>query len=120
MGVTIGQFRRESAKRKRGRRRGSASYPVELRRFAVEHADGLIADGGSVSGAARELGVSEVTLAKWMQAADEIDVGPGGFREVVVERTEVTTGTLAVVTPDGYRVEGLDLAGAAALLRALG
>jgi len=118
MDVTIDDFRRESRKRKRNRRRGSASYPVELRRFAVEYAAGEIADGGSVSRSAKDLGVSEVTLAKWMQAT-ETDDGPGEFREVVVEEPEVTTGGLVVVTPSGFRVEGLDLAGAAALLRAI-
>ena len=118
MDVTIDQFRKEAAKRKRGRRRGSASYPLEMRRFAVDYAVGAIADGGSVSRAARELGVSEVTLAKWMQAA-EADDGPGEFREVVVERPEVTAGGLVVVTPSGFRVEGLDLTGAAALLRVI-
>jgi hypothetical protein len=116
MGVTIDQFKKEAAKRKRGKRRGSASYPDEMRRFAVKHAEAAIAGGGSVSGSAKELGVSEVTLAKWMQAAE----GPGGFREVVVERPEVTPGSLAVVTPSGLRVEGLDVAGAVALIRALG
>jgi transposase-like protein len=89
-----------------------------MRRFAVEHAGTALAEGGSVSRAARELGVSEVTLAKWMQAAEDDD-GASGFREVVVERPEVTACALTVVTPGGYRVEGLDLAGAAALLRAI-
>lgn len=120
MGVTIDKFRRESAKRKRGRRRGASEYPAELRRFAVEHADAEIAAGGSVSGSARELGVSEMTLAKWMQAADALDDEPGGFREVMVERPEVTTDGLVVVTPSGFRVEGLDVAGAIELLRAFG
>jgi transposase-like protein len=120
MSVTIDQFRRESARRKRGRRRGSAAYPVELRRFAVDHADAIIGEGGSVSGAARELGVSEATLAKWMEAAGTIDDDAGGFREVVVERQEAAAGAVAVVTPSGLRVEGLDLAGAIALVRALG
>jgi transposase-like protein len=120
MSVTIDQFKRESARRKRGRRRGSAAYPDELRRFAVDYADATIGEGGSVSQVAGELGVSEATLAKWMEAADAIDDGPGGFREVVVERREAAAGALAVVTPSGLRVEGLDLAGAVALVRALG
>lgn len=55
MDVTIDQFRRESARRKRGRRRGASEYPAELRRFAVDYADAIITEGGSVSGTAREL-----------------------------------------------------------------
>ena len=54
--------------------------------------------------AARELGVSEATLAKWMEAAGTIDDGPGGFREVVVERQEEAAGAIAVVTPSGLLV----------------
>ena len=118
MDVTIDEFRKEAAKRKRGRGRGSVSYPAEFRRFAVDYAVGEISDGGSVSRAARELDVSEVTLAKWMQGA-EADNDPGEFREVVVEQPEVMVSGLVIVTPSGFRVEGLDLPGAAALLRAI-
>ncbi len=121
MDVTIDQFRKEAAGRKRGVRRGSSGYPEGMKQFAVAFATESISGGGTVSGAAKELGVSEVTLSKWMESGDLGDRG-GGFREVVVEAPMVALGrgTIALVSPSGFRVEGLDLQSAATLLKTLG
>ena len=91
-----------------------------MRQFAVAYCDATIGEGGSVSLAAGELGVSEATLAKWMEAEDEVADGAREFREVVVDRQEMAAGAVSVVTPLGLRVEGLDLYGAIELVRALG
>jgi len=120
MTVTIDQFREAAARRKRGMRRGSSGYPEEMKRFAVAFAAEAISGDGTISGAARELGVSEVTLSKWMEGGEVPDNREGGFREVVVEEAIRPPVALSLVTPAGYRVEGLDLPSAAALLKTLG
>ena len=118
MTVTLEQFKRESASRKRGRHRGPAGYPMELRRFAVEHGKTTKASDGSVSSAAKELGISAVTLSKWMR--DQPNVGADSFREVVVEHASMRACSLVLVTASGHRIEGLDVDSAVALVRAPG
>ena len=121
MTMTIERFREAAARRKRGVRRGSSGYPEEMRRFAVTFTTESLSGGGTISGAARELGVSEVTLSKWMEKDAFGDRG-GGFRKVVVEAplTTVERGAVTLVSPSGFRVEGLGLESAAALLKTLG
>ena len=78
---------------------------------------------------ARELGVSESTVWRWSQASvpakrvSATKPKASAFKrvKVVTERVSLgSTAELSVVTPHGYRVEGLDVASAAALLRELG
>jgi hypothetical protein len=67
---------------------------------------------------ARELGLSVETARRWCSTAEASGSRPSRGRmvrvEVVPER-----GRAAVVSPSGYRVEGLTLEEVAALLRAL-
>lgn len=111
MAVTLEQFKKETASRERGRHRGPASYPQEMRRFAVEHGRTTKASGGSVSSSAKEFGVSEVTLSKWMR--DGTHGGTSSFREVVVEQVASSTSSLVLVTRSGHRIEGRAAAKAA-------
>jgi transposase-like protein len=117
MRVTVDQFRKEAMDRKRGVRRGASEYPAELRKFAVAFAREAIVGGGSMFAAARDLGVSAVTLAKWVSDAD-VATAPV-FREVVVEPEAAAPRALVLVTAGGMRVEGLDVETAAALLAKL-
>ena len=69
--------------------------------FAVAHARGVRSQGGSVLGAARELGVSVMTLSKWM-SRDTADAR-SCVREVVVSpaaprSSSVSAGTLTLTT----------------------
>ena len=114
MRVTVDQFRKEAMKRKRGVRRGASEYPAALREFAVAFVRKAVDGGGSKAAAARALGVSEVTLAKWL-GDGEVESEPA-FREIVVEPEAATQRALILVTPSGMRVEGLDVEAAAALL----
>ena len=62
MNVTVEQFRKEAARRRAGRSRGAAPYSSEQKAFAVDWTRAVIAKGGSYTSAARDLGVSEMTL----------------------------------------------------------
>ena len=68
---------------------------------------------------AEALGISTVTLGRWLEK--ERAEAPGRFREVVVEPPvpKAAEAQLAVVTPAGLRVEGLDLSQVIELSRAL-
>ena len=63
---------------------------------------------------ARELGVSESGLNRWLQKKS------GGIRPIRVVEQAAAAAELVSVTPGGYRLEGLDAASAADLLRRLG
>ena len=95
-------------------------YPEPLRQLAVGFATEAQACGWSGSRIARRLGVSWATLERWCatQPAAEPSVG---MREVVV-RDEAPSSTElrpVLVTPEGYRIEGLGQADLVEILRAL-
>ena len=95
----------------RGRR-----YPAALRQLAVSYWVDAESAGESLSSTATKLGVSEITLARWSELNSELESG-GELREVVLSAGE--SPRLALMTPGGYRVEGLDVATTADLLRLL-
>lgn len=90
-------------------------YPAWLRGEAIEYARVRAADGSSAAEISRELSLPGPTLARWGKAAT------GRFVPVMVEpaAAPVARATVVVHGPCGLRVEGLDLASLAALLREL-
>jgi hypothetical protein len=74
-------------------------------------------EGGSRRRAASELGVSEATVVRWLGVGKP--TGDGELCEVVVAGRRQVTGSLAVISPSGWRVEGLGVSEAAELLAAL-
>jgi len=101
-----------------GKRRRGRGYPAEMRQRAAEYARKRAKAGDGVAEVSAELGVSEQTLRNWLAKA-----GPAFLRVTVDESVgsarAVATGSLVLVAPSGYRLEGLDLDGAADLLRVL-
>jgi len=98
---------------------------AELRDKTTAYARRRKEEGARVAAIARELGVSQPTVARWLttrrSAAMEVVGRPARvqpFREVIVERRD--SSALTVVSPAGYRVEGLSLEQATIMLRALG
>lgn len=94
-------------------------YPESLRQLAVGFAREAEAAGWSSSRISRRLGIAWATLERWCSGPPLAE--SGGMREVVV-RDDV--GTLAdpgpvLVTPEGYRIEGLGQEELLAILRAL-
>lgn len=113
MAVDTDELRRQveaHGPRGRGRR-----FPAELRAELVEAVHQLRAEGRTWKGIGDALGVTPQTVRRWSveRAADAplvpVEIAAGRERE----------DGLVVVSPHGYRVEGLSLEQAAALLRAL-
>lgn len=96
----------------------------ELRARAATYAHRRKSEGATAAAIAGELGVSQPTVARWLEttswAAAELaaSVASPSLREVVVESSG--TPGLSVASPRGFRVEGLSLEQAAMILRALG
>jgi hypothetical protein len=65
---------------------------------------------------AADLGVSAVSLQRWLEAGE-----PSGFRPVEIESgpAAAPVSGLALITPRGYRVEGLEPGILVSLLRVL-
>ena len=95
---------------------GLRRYPAKLRSRIADYSRERIKAGTAVSRVCSELGVSHPTLVRIL------DEKPAPMRRVRVVRSKVTQEEpreLVVRGPGGLVIEGLDVEGAAALLRAL-
>jgi transposase len=97
-----------------GKRGPGRRYPAELRRRGAAYLRARQAAGARLSVVLRELGVRRETLARWSKPAAEARP-----RFVPVAVVEAPGGRVVVHGPAGVRVEGLDVAGVAELLRRL-
>lgn len=88
--------------------------PTPLREEIVEFAQARRREGCSVKKIAEELGVSESGLSRWLPS------GSGRLRPVRVAEKRSSPDQLVLVTPGGYRLEGLSASSAAEVLRGLG
>jgi len=101
-----------------GGRGRTTRIPDAVRAQVLAYTRRQRAAGRSWSRIAHTVGLSVGSLKNWSRtpppARTLVPV------EVAPRAPEVPVAALVVVTPGGYRVEGLDLATASALLRALG
>lgn len=96
--------------------------PEELRARVVAYVEVRRGEGASFRKIGRELGISSTAVRRWLRRE------PGGGRgELVPVRVAGgahapgwSVGGVTVVSPRGWRVEGLDLEGVVALLEVLG
>ena len=98
----------------------SIRYPAAVRAAAVALARARRREGCSFSKTAGELGLRAPTLYLWLRRKPARLLRP----VAVIEATPAPAAARSLpgpvlVTPHGYRIEGLDGAGLAALLRAL-
>ena len=111
--------RRESALRRalethepaRGKR-----YDSELKKRVIAFAEAERKDGRSWAEIAKELGVAFETVRRWCIATGAV----GRMRVVHVVAEPSAKRVVTVIAPSGYRIEGLSIDEAAALLRAVG
>ena len=103
-------------------------YPADLRKQVVNFANAELNKDRCVAAIARNLDLCQKTLRAWLEtaAASTIDkpkvVGKeaAGIRMVSVNVADADTNeSLILVTPEGYRLEGLDLSSAMAVLERL-
>jgi hypothetical protein len=94
-------------------RRARDGYPAAVRRRVAEVARGLVADGWTTHRVAGRLGLAATTLARWL---GDDDSDRAAFVPVVVRAEAPAALRPVLVTPGGYRVEGLDVEQLAALL----
>jgi transposase len=125
------QFRQEAQRLKAGRRSGSLPFPETLRAFAVRYAEHTLATGGTVTDAAQKLGVSGPTLYEWRKGRAagrpkmKLHEERAALVPVRVSARPAGVGaagphSVALVSPGGWRVEGLSVESAAQLLGKLG
>ena len=101
------QFREAAGIENRGRSKAGWRYSSELKSLAIEHCRAERQAGCSWADLSAQLGVSTLTLSRWLDAAPTT-----GFRPVAViedqEPPQLSEGTgLTVTTPGGLRIEGL-------------
>lgn len=111
--MTLEEFQRESSSRVRATGRKPSPYSAEAREFAVSFAEKQKASGVSRKSVSDTLGISNQTLSNWMGHPVS---KKSGMRPVSIENG-AAKGELHIVTPSGYRVEGLTVDTAAVLLR---
>jgi transposase-like protein len=105
-----------------------AAFPVyspERRAQLVALGQRLLDQGRSVTAASAELGLGRDTLGRWLRGSEPVEAH---FRPVTIVEPPISADSqggiqpvagLVLVSPRGYRVEGLGVATAAELLRAL-
>ncbi len=106
----IRKLRAALARRESGRGR---RFAPELRRQICGVGRRRRDDGTSWSGIGTALGLPTATVRRLCER------DAPGFARVEVVADAVTVGGLVVVTPSGFRIEGLDANGAATLIRQL-
>lgn len=107
-----------TAVRRAGPRGAGRRYPPAVRQLAVEYFRRRRAAGTTLASISRELGVKRHTLVGWT-AAPEVAAATPSFVPVHVVTDALEGSRIVVHAPGGVRVEGLDVAGVADLLRRL-
>ena len=108
MEARVRRFRKQARLENRGRSGTSRRYSGGLRSLGVDYLRHQARLGASVEIVASELGVSGWSLIRWSRGAQE-DARPA-LREVEVvdgKSEASSSAVVTLVTPDGYRVEGL-------------
>ena len=115
----IAQFMEESQRRRANPKLATRPYPKRLRAAAIEYGTKKKMAGTPYAQISRELRVSLTTVRAWLGEEES------KFKSVRINTQPQssktpTEGRLCIVTPHGYRLEGLDLNSATALLREFG
>ena len=106
-----GRFAR--CERGRGKR-----YPRELRERATAWAERQVAAGVTIAAIARAIGMDPERVRRWLLPTSR-RVRQRDLVQVAVVPAVTATRTMSVIAPTGYRVDGLSVEDAVALLRAL-
>ena len=118
MDAAIRQLRSTARQLARGKPRRGIRYPVSFRDAVVACTRTHVGRGQSRARVARAVGVSFPTLAAWLERPAPVAVRPV---TVVAEAASAPapSSRVVLVSPQGFRVEGLDHDALVAVLRAL-
>lgn len=111
----VQRFREHARRENRGRRGVQRRYSESLQRQAVSYYEEQRSKGTSLAEVAQALGVSGWSLFRWVKGSR----WRAGFRPVEVMEAAALPrdeGRVVVISPQGYRVEGLDVEGVIQLL----
>lgn len=90
--------------------RGSLRYPPMIRQMALGLVDELRAQGLSQERVSQVLEIPWGTIRRWKKKRDGEKVGAGsGFRRVGMAAAARAADSPALVSPSGWRIEGLSL-----------
>jgi len=106
--------------------RGRRTYPREVRVAILDQVARERKSGLSLEAAVRRIGVPLTTVSSWLATRSATTTEVGGMRPVRIapaapapSPVESSSGGVVLVTPGGYRVEGLSPEGVARLLQEL-
>jgi len=99
MSSALEEFRAAVRRLQGGRRRQGRRYDTELRALAVRHVVEQQRRGRRIEDSAEELGIHPLTARRWLKARP-------AFRQVEVSDPAAST-SYVIVTPDGFRIEGV-------------
>lgn len=105
------EFRSAAGRLLSDKPRRGACYPEKLKKLALAALSEAEERGLGATSVARELGIHADTLRSWRDATALVPV------RVIESRTEQSS--LVVIAAGGLRIEGLDIAGLAELIRRL-
>ena len=111
MDEILKRFRRQAKTRENQR------YPQPLKQLGCDYARERIKQGETIGAIAGQLGVAEQTLRSWLEKPSSDFLRVQVSESTRIEQSE--TEKLTLISPSGYRVEGLDLASVSQLLRVL-
>jgi len=92
-------------------------YPADLRAVAVAVAEDRREE--PLARVAAELGISTVSLQRWLEQGEPVRFRPVQVEPGIAQVLGTPARGLALITPRGYRVEGLEAAQLVSLLRVL-
>ncbi len=111
----IEELRSQIEGSQRGKSAGAIRYRAKLRGQVVAHAKSAMACGETPQSIAACLGIAAITLRRWMRPV--ADCAP--LLPVVLAAPDPSASGCVLVSPNGYRVEGLSVDEAAHLLAML-
>ena len=118
MDAAIRRLRSTARQLARGKHPSGVRYPAPFRDAVITLARTRVGHGQSLAQVARDVGVSFPTLVAWLERP-----GRPGLRPVAVvsepDPEPERRSRVVLVTPQGFRVEGLDGHALVAVLRAL-
>jgi hypothetical protein len=118
MDVSLRQVRSTIRRCARGKHPNAVRYPAPVREAVVALARTRLGQGQSLARVARRVGVSFPTLTTWLAGPAEAALRPVTLAPAL-DPMSTPPATIVLVTPEGFRVEGLDGATLVAVLRSL-